>query len=182
MSVSRVCAFLLAVAIGSIAAAQTGAPAEPTHNAADFAPRILAAHNAERMRVGAPLLRWSTRLAADAQLWAKHLGAARLFAHAPEGKTPFGENLWMGTRGAYQYEEMVQSWVDERSAYRDGPFPNVSRTSNWEDVGHYTQLIWANTREVGCALVSSIDDDYLVCRYDPAGNWMGERAIPTPHK
>ena len=40
--------------------------------------------------------------------------------------------------------------------------------------GHYTQVVWRNTREVGCAVARNGSDDFLVCRYWPSGNWMGQ--------
>jgi hypothetical protein len=42
-------------------------------------------------------------------------------------------------------------------------------------VGHYTQLIWPTTREVGCAVAKGQGNDVLVCRYAPAGNVLGEK-------
>ena len=143
---------------------------------ADFEARILAHHNAERRAVGVAPLAWDARLAADAATWARHLAATHRFEHAPDvpGRPPEGENLWMGTTVSYSLEEMVDSWIDERAMYRPGLFPDVTTTRDWADVGHYTQLIWYNTRRVGCALATGGGDDYLVCRYDPAGNWDGE--------
>lgn len=79
----------------------------------------------------------------------------------------------MGTRGAFSVDQMLGSWVAEGRMFRPGRFPNVSRTGSWEQVGHYTQMIWPTSIRVGCAVRSSIRYDYLVCRYSPPGNVMG---------
>ena len=81
-----------------------------------------------------------------------------------------GENLWMGYAGYYGPDVMVGGFVDERQHFRNGTFPQVSQTGNWRDVGHYTQVIWRGTREVGCAVARGETNDFLVCRYWPAGN------------
>jgi hypothetical protein len=79
----------------------------------------------------------------------------------------------MGTRGAFSVETMVNQWASERRMFRPGIFPSVSSTGNWEQVGHYTQIVWPTTTRVGCALASTARTDYLVCRYSPAGNVNG---------
>jgi Cysteine-rich secretory protein family len=169
----------MSIAMMALALA-VGAPlARPAAAQPSFDVRILTAHNLERERVGVKPLVWSQKLAADAAIWARHLAATNSFDHAPdraEGDEQ-GENLWMGTAGAYSPEDMVKSWVDERKIFRLGLFPNVSTTGNWIDVGHYTQLIWYNTTTVGCARVTNHSDDFLVCRYGPPGNWMGESPL-----
>ena len=58
-----------------------------------------------------------------------------------------------------------------------GIFPTVSRSGNWETVGHYTQMVWPTTTRVGCAVASNASNDFLVCRYSPAGNIDG-RPVP----
>jgi hypothetical protein len=83
----------------------------------------------------------------------------------------------MGTRGAFSYESMVGGWSSEARYFMPGQFPAVSRSGNWADVGHYTQMIWPTTTHVGCALASNARSDYLVCRYSPAGNIDG-RQLP----
>ena len=88
-----------------------------------------------------------------------------------------GENLWTGTRGAYRYDEMVGGFVDEKRFFRNGVTPDFSTTGKWEDVAHYTQIVWRGTTRFGCALASNARDDYLVCRYTPPGNVVGEVAF-----
>jgi uncharacterized protein YkwD len=143
--------------------------------AADFAATMVKTHNAARSEVGAPPLHWSDDLAKDAAKWAEHLARTNQFEHATLKDQ--GENLWMGTRARYSHAEMVEAWIDEKSMFKRGKFPNVTTTGNWSDVGHYTQLIWGNTTRVGCAVASNNEDDYLVCRYDPPGNWEGQDPI-----
>jgi hypothetical protein len=136
----------------------------------------LAAHNAARTEVGLGPLQWSEALAQDAQSWANHLARQQSFTHAPPGfRKGQGENLWRGTRGFFSPRQMIASLLTEKHNFRPGTFPSVSRTGRWSDVGHYTQIIWPETRKVGCALAADRDDEVLVCRYWPAGNVVGYR-------
>lgn len=143
---------------------------------ADIDYRLLVTHNAARSEVGVSSLRWSPSLAASAREWAQHLAATGRFEHAPENPAaPQGENLWAGTRGHYAPEAMAAAWIAEKQNFKPGLFPDNSRTGRVEDVGHYTQLVWRSTREVGCALASGAREDVLVCRYSDAGNYRGEQ-------
>ena len=74
------------------------------------------------------------------------------------------ENLRMGSRGAFSPEQMVGYWIREKAYYRPGTFPYVSRTGRWDDVAHYTQVVWAGTTHVGCAVYPAPQWDYLICR------------------
>lgn len=143
---------------------------------ASFEQRILMAHNGERLELGLPPLNWNDALAQSAQQWADHLAATGRFEHAPENRdAPQGENLWEGSKGYFSPEAMVDAWIREKRFFRPGIFPNNSTTGRVEDVGHYTQLVWRATHEVGCAEASSGSDDILVCRYAEAGNYIGDR-------
>jgi hypothetical protein len=136
--------------------------------------RMLAAHNAERARWGVAPLTWSPALAAAAEGYAASMARTGRWGHSSDGSRPGqGENLWMGTRGAFPTEEMVGAWLAERRMFRPAVFPAVSNTGNWGDVGHYTQIISRRSTHVGCAIRSNQNDDYLVCRYWPSGNVMG---------
>jgi len=148
-----------------------------TAKRADFNSRLLAAHNAERAAIGVPPLAWNDRLAGEARGWANRLAATGRFEHSPDeaGKEPEGENLWAGTPRSFSPESMVGLWVTEKKDYRPGVFPNNSRSGDVESVGHYTQLIWRRTGQVGCATAVGRSEEFLVCRYTQAGNVYGER-------
>jgi uncharacterized protein YkwD len=143
----------------------------------DFDKAILDAHNRERAGLGVPPLTWSDTLAADAAQWADHLVKLGHPQHSkPEERNHEGESLWVGTAGAYTPDEMVQGWIGEKSSFVYGTFPGVVKTGDWHVVGHYTQVVWRNTKEIGCAKASlSGGLDLLVCRYNPAGNLIGEK-------
>jgi hypothetical protein len=41
--------------------------------------------------------------------------------------------------------------------------------------GHYTQIVWRNTKSVGCAVARGKGVEVWVCNYDPPGNYAGQR-------
>jgi len=135
---------------------------------------ILTAHNSYRKEVDVPPLTWSDDLASNAQKWAKHLASLGGEELQHSKNTGEGENLWNGTSGDYTYRQMVDSWGEEKENFVEGNFPDVSSTGDWSDVGHYTQIVWRNTKEVGCAIASAGGKDILVCRYSPQGNFHDE--------
>jgi uncharacterized protein YkwD len=139
---------------------------------------MLDGQNAARARLGLAPLAWNESLAADARAYAEAMARSGRFEHSPQprGNPPQGENLWTGTRRAYSYPEMVGHWVAEARFYRPLPVPESSSSGQFGDVGHYTQIVWRATREVGCGEASNRTDDYIVCRYLPAGNVFGETA------
>ena len=161
---------ILALLMGAPAAAQVrGGPA--------FERAIVAMHDAERAEVGTPPVEWDAGLARDAAEWARHLSDIDDLVHwseENEGDNGQGENLWMGTRGAYTLEHMVEGWSGEKRP--------LARMASWEDdhhrVGHYTQMVWAGTRKIGCAIAANRENEVLVCRYWPAGNVIGEQPYP----
>ena len=140
--------------------------------------RLLASHNRERAAAGIPALKWDENLEASAERWGDHLAKLGRLEHYPDDPSnpdPEGENLWAGTRGAWTPEEMVGLWIAEKKNFKPGVFPANTRTGNLEDVGHYTQLMWRSSRNVGCAITKGARFDFLTCRYSEGGNVMGER-------
>lgn len=152
------------------------APAFAASFAVQFPSRVMAAHNSVRAQAGVAPLAWDNGLGNSAAYYAQRLALTNTFQHSDrKARRGVGENLWMGTRGAFSVERMVSDWASERRMFSAGIFPAVSRTGNWADVGHYTQIVWPTTTRVGCALASNGRADYLVCHYGPAGNIDGRR-------
>ncbi|NNC46977.1 MAG: hypothetical protein HKO13_00900 [Sphingomonas sp.] len=141
----------------------------------DFRHVMLSAHNDARAHYGSAPLLWDRDLQAAALAYAREMARTGVFRHDPsrERRRVQGENIWMGTRGAFSYRAMIGSMIDEQRYFRRGVFPNNSTTGRWQDVGHYTQIVWPQTTRVGCAIASNRTHDFLVCRYSPPGNIDG---------
>lgn len=136
--------------------------------------RIVVLHNQARASAGVRPIYWDSALASAADAYALELARTGRWDHSPSAARPGqGENLWMGTRGAFSIDQMVGAWAAEGRWFRRGRFPAVSVTGRWDQVGHYSQMIWPGSDRVGCAVRSSARSDYLVCRYSPAGNIVG---------
>ena len=166
-----------ALIVGTAAAAQ---PA-PQGATGAIAQRILAAHNLQRAAVGAPPLQWDATLAEHAAAYGPELVRLRHLVHSPrEGRSGERENLAMAWHGTLSPEALVDMWSRERRLLAPGSylFPGTSRTGNWQDIAHYTQMVWPTTTHVGCAIYPA-DWDYLICRYSPPGNKDGKPMFVT---
>jgi len=137
-----------------------------------FAKEILEAHNKYRKEVNVPPLIWSITLSEHAQEWANR----GVIGHDPD-LVGEGENIWWGSScNLMGWSEMVDSWGAEKKDFKNSPF-DFNRK-----IGHYTQIIWANTTEVGCGQACKDGSQFFVCRYSPAGNLIGGYAVPIGTK
>jgi pathogenesis-related protein 1 len=130
---------------------------------------MLAAHNQIRTRVAVPPLAWSRELAAAAQQWAGELVAKGKFEHRPGHQ--YGENLYEVRGARATPAKVVAAWAAEAKDYDAAR--NVCRAG--AVCGHYTQLVWRKTRQVGCGVAHADDREVWVCNYSPPGNWVGQR-------
>jgi len=181
----RVLALALMLAAAPAAAAtlpNPNWPAPAARGEALLRNSVLAAHNKARLEFGVPAVSWSQELAAGALAHAQYMAGTGIYGHdqTPGRRKKSGENLWRGQRGLYSYNVMVGVMLEEAKYFRPGAFPDVSRTGDWSQVAHYTQIIWPTTTEVGCALASSATTDYFVCRYAPTGNKDGYYLAEQP--
>jgi hypothetical protein len=81
-----------------------------------------------------------------------------------------GENLLM-QRGREMLGAMpADSWYEEIKDYN---FRNPKQKTGV--VGHFTQLVWKGSNEVGFGVGKAKDGSYyVVANYYPAGNWIGQ--------
>ncbi|MBF0154278.1 MAG: SCP-like extracellular [Magnetococcales bacterium] len=160
---------------------RAGALQQGEVSSAEMAEAMVVIHNQHRGRVGVDSLSWSPQLADYAREWAKTLAAQGCsMRHRTEHL--HGENLywhsairWSDGRreiASVTPQKVVDSWADER---RDYDY-DQDRCTPGRMCGHYTQVVWHTTREVGCAMQLCPDQGQIwVCNYDPHGNIVGER-------
>jgi hypothetical protein len=148
--------------------------AKIVYNDPEFISTILKQHQTYRDELQLPALSWSPALAKDALAWAQHLASIDKGEHDQNVRGQEGENLWWGTANGFSYAQMVDMWGNEKRSFKYDIFPNCS-TNRSAVVGHYTQMIWRTTTSVGCALASNGQTDFLVCRYSPPGNVVGQK-------
>ena len=145
---------------------------------------IVGEHNKWRAAVGVPALGYSPKLAKSAQAWANHLQKSHLcdMQHSnPKGQ--YGENLywaspltWSDGRKELRKvsaAEVIDSWGNEKTDYDAAR----NECSPGAVCGHYTQIVWRDTSQVGCGMATCSDShaQVWVCHYAPAGNISGER-------
>jgi pathogenesis-related protein 1 len=139
----------------------------PAATASVFSRDIVSAHNMVRARVEVPPLVWSGRLASIAQAWANNLLTRNDFSHRPDPH--YGENLFEIMGANASSAEVVGDWASESRRY------NYTSNKCRGVCGHYTQIVWRDTKEVGCAIARGNGREVWVCNYDPPGNWVGKR-------
>lgn len=144
--------------------------AAPSRMSAQDIRAIAAHHNKVRADVGVGPLQWSPALANYAQEWADHLaGTTCAMKHRTEPL--YGENLFQGTVGAYTALEAAKAWEGEKKDYHGGALTR----SNAQPAGHYTQMVWRDTRMLGCGEAVCNNMLIVACNYDPPGNFIGRK-------
>jgi len=147
---------------------------------------ITKAHNDLRAKYKSPPLKYSQSLEQAARQWAEKLqkdGCGMVHSHGKVGKT--GENLyWASPRIMTRIDSnghktksrslqnvkdqaVVQAWYDEVQWYDY----DTNSCEAGQMCGHYTQVIWNTTSEVGCAAMACDDKSQVwVCEYTTPGN------------
>ncbi|KAL1775232.1 hypothetical protein HispidOSU_018981 [Sigmodon hispidus] len=148
----------------------------------DFIQECVQIHNQLRSKVN-PTARnmlymsWDPELAQIAKAWAKSCR----FAHNPQLKsrlhsnfTVVGENIWTGSLFLFSASSAILNWYNETKYY------DFSTRRCTNVCGHYTQVVWADSYKVGCAVqfcprVSNFESlssgAHFICNYGPGGNY-----------
>ena len=133
--------------------------------------KLLERHNYYRSKLGIPSLEWSDELANTAQIWANKLANSCDLVHSSSG---YGENIYWTSGSASEYE-VVDSWASEKKYFNSRN--RVYKRGSGRKTGHYTQIVWKNTTQVGGAKqFCKHGGEIWVCNYDPPGNYIGQKA------
>uniref|UniRef100_A0A8D0HJY1 SCP domain-containing protein n=1 Tax=Sphenodon punctatus TaxID=8508 RepID=A0A8D0HJY1_SPHPU len=141
---------------------------------------IVAKHNALRRGVTPTAsnmvkMEWDSATAESAKRWANKC----TLSHSPSAEHGIscGENLYMSSQPD-SWSAAIQDWYDEVKDFKYG----VGATKAGAMIGHYTQIVWFKSFQVGCAAAYcplAIKEYYYVCQYCPAGNLPSK--ISTPY-
>jgi pathogenesis-related protein 1 len=168
---------MVVVILFSISAIAQSVPAKTGSNVTQGdAQQALEFHNKARKDVAAKPLKWCAEVAAYAQAWADELASRKCaFEHRSGEKKDrgYGENIFMGSGADYTALDASESWYSEIKEYVHGPL----NSSNWSKTGHYTQMVWSSTTEVGIGTATCKSGSIIiVANYSPPGNYMGQKA------
>ncbi|CAJ0564745.1 unnamed protein product, partial [Mesorhabditis spiculigera] len=115
--------------------------------------------------------KYSCEAEKSAQEWASQCIAA----HSPN-RNNTGENLYFFPDSQKASDiallEATLQWWGEVERFAVGPDGNLTVPVWAQGLGNYTQMIWQETTEVGCAWAHCPDFTSVVCHYKPAGNQM----------
>lgn len=142
------------------------------------AEEALAFHNEARNEVGVAPLSWSSELSSYAQEWAEYLAQSNgcsLQHRSSLGKNSksYGENIALRPPSSHSMEDASKAWYKEISQFSNV----VLDETNWYATGHYSQMVWRNTTQLGMGSAKCSNGYYIiVANYDPPGNYMGQKA------
>ena len=137
----------------------------------DFQREALEQHNIYRRKHHVGDLVLNEELNNIAQNYANKLAATNSFQHSNNSLSngePLGENLFMVWGVKINGKTMSTDWYNEVQNYNyNGDYQSGK--------GHFTQLVWKGTKQVGFGYAQARDGSYYgVANYYPAGNYMGE--------
>lgn len=190
-----VCAFALFAACGGDDAGSAGSDANMNMSDAPGGVGepanlvgITLAHNNVRAMVDTtgiaagplPAMQWDSTLAAHATAYAQmciDAGGDGLVDHSQPsyrtnmaGYSTIGENIFASSNSMASATQAVQVWAAEKANFT---YPNTCPTNM---CGHYTQVVWRTSVNLGCANVTCNSLQYkgvVLCMYGPAGNGAG---------
>ncbi|CAJ0914212.1 unnamed protein product, partial [Mesorhabditis belari] len=129
--------------------------------------QVLDLHNYYRAQHQVGPLKLNNSLNNFAQEWANRLASTGSFNHRSNNR--YGENLAMGSGHYGTMQSLVKGWYDEVRSYSFG-WGGFSGST-----GHFTQLVWRGSKSLGVGIATGRDGStYLVCNYDPPGNYGGQ--------
>ncbi|CAG9576157.1 unnamed protein product [Danaus chrysippus] len=145
----------------------------------DYEIETLEAHNEYRKEHGTPPLVLSKDISKISQKWAEELAKNDTLAYSINDT--YGESVYCGWSPdpgvKIRAKDWVDRWYNEINDYSFGKEPEVLTC------GHFTQIIWKNTREIGVGCAKSKSGKlYVVTNYYPPGNFSGQfvKNVPPP--
>ncbi len=139
---------------------------------------MLTAHNNARASISnaipqIPSVTWSESIAYAAQELANDI-------QSDSCRLRYNRNIPYGQTLALVYTDYIEKvtpayivdlWMSEKKSYNA-----TTGKCNGGICGHFTQVVWRKTRQIGCHVATCSRSQVWVCMYNPQGNIYGEKA------
>ncbi|KHJ88423.1 SCP-like protein, partial [Oesophagostomum dentatum] len=104
-----------------------------------------------------------------------------VYGHSSDYERPgLGENIYQTTapyldkiKAATQASQLWWNELKENGVGHDNMITDELWSRPGKMIGHYTQMAWETTYQLGCAIVYC-PHTYVVCQYGPSGNYFNE--------
>nr|XP_002125560.1 Golgi-associated plant pathogenesis-related protein 1-like [Ciona intestinalis] len=141
----------------------------------DFRNQVLERHNQLRnLHSNTNGVTLNVQLQEEAQAWANKLAADNSGLLHDDNRNGAGENLYFMNNSLMfspTGAETTDVWYKE---YKNYNFI-TGQSTNGQPIGHFTQVVWKATTEIGAGIASDSHGKYYVCvRYRTAGNTQGQ--------
>lgn len=137
----------------SAASASSSAPSGLASDIVNYHNKVRALHHVGDVTWSSELADYASNYLSSDNCVFKHSGGE------------YGENIALGYSSI---DEAQDAWYNEEDQY------DYAAGQFSEATGHFTQMVWKGTTEVGCATADCSGGTFLVCEYSPRGNIIGE--------
>ncbi|MED6269469.1 hypothetical protein CHARACLAT_033424 [Characodon lateralis] len=133
-----------------------------------FQKEFLESHNSYRALHHAPPLTFNSKLTTAAQKWADECLKKMCMGHSDSED---GENVYyMQSQTPIKLtgKEAVDTWYSEIKDYL------FNKPGSQPKTGHFTQVVWKDTKELGVGLATDGNTVIVVGQYRPPGNYTNK--------
>ncbi|KAL1305242.1 hypothetical protein AAFC00_002157 [Neodothiora populina] len=160
----------------------TKTTAAAVSHATTYQQRVLVHHNVHRANHSASALTWSSSLANTAA----KIANSCVYAHdVNTDGGGYGQNIAAGVTPDKISAVITDLFYNGEVNYYTQYGKSDTDMSNFEKWGHFSQVVWKSTTQVGCATVdcsakglqnvgSNVAPYFTVCNYGPPGNYLGQ--------
>ncbi|RMZ83966.1 hypothetical protein DV737_g1335, partial [Chaetothyriales sp. CBS 132003] len=148
------------------------------------------AHNIHRANHSVVYLKWNSTM----EQTAKQISETCYYAHSRSaGDGVYGQNIGAGFAADDIASMVGNAMYNGEIELYPGPYGEDPDMTNFESWGHYSQIVWSDTTDVGCwttdcsatglqNVASEVGPVFTVCNYYPPGNVVGEfgAKVPSP--
>jgi len=169
--------------VASSSSAPSSTDSGSTSVPSTYSQKVVLSHNVHRANHSASNIAWSDSLAASAQTIAESC----VYAHntAVDGGG-YGQNIAAGVPSDNVTAIITDLFYNGEVEWFVGLYNQAQPSMvNFEHWGHFSQIVWKDTTQVGCATVdcssqglanvgSDVAPYFTVCNYGPPGNYANE--------